>query len=56
MLRAIKSNENWLNIKIIERSAKIFLKNQSQNKKNQIVIGLGASGDNKDGLWSIFAN
>ena len=47
MLRAIKSNENWLNIKIIERSAKIFLKNQSQNKKNQIVIGLGASGDNK---------
>ena len=47
MLRAIKSNENWLNIKIIERSAKIFLKNQNQNKKNQIVIGLGASGDNK---------
>ena len=47
MLRAIKSNENWLNIKIIERSAKIFIKNQNQNKKNQIVIGLGASGDNK---------
>tara|TARA_B100000963_G_scaffold73926_1_gene62007 strand:- start:166 stop:1077 length:912 start_codon:yes stop_codon:yes gene_type:complete len=47
MKRAIKSNEVWLGIKINNRSAKIFIKNQSQIKKNQIIIGLGASGDNK---------
>lgn len=47
MMRAIKSNEVWLGIKINDRSAKIFIKNQSQIKKNQIIIGLGASGDNK---------
>lgn len=47
MMRAIKSNEIWLNISIKERSAKIFVKNQNINKKNQIVLGLGASGDNK---------
>ena len=47
MMRAIKSNEVWLDIKINDRSAKIFIKNQSQIKKNQIIIGLGASGDNK---------
>ena len=47
MMRAIKSNEVWLGIKINDRSAKIFIKNQSKIKKNQIIIGLGASGDNK---------
>ena len=47
MMRAIKSNEVWLDIKINDRSAKIFIKNQSKIKKNQIIIGLGASGDNK---------
>ena len=51
MMRAIKSNEVWLDIKINDRSAKIFIKNQSQIKKNQIIIGLGASGDNK--RWPI---
>ena len=46
-MRAIRSNEIWLNIKITERSAKIFIKNQNIHRKNQIILGIGASGDNK---------
>lgn len=47
MMRAIRSNEIWLNIKITERYAKIFIKNQNIHRKNQIILGIGASGDNK---------
>lgn len=51
MKRAILSNQSWLNIKVKERTCKICIPNQAINKKKQIVIGLGASGDNK--RWNI---
>lgn len=51
MKRAILSNQSWLNIKVKERTCKIYIPNQAINKKKQIVIGLGASGDNK--RWNI---
>lgn len=47
MLRAIKANEDWLKISIKERVNRISVKDQDKQKKRQIVIGLGASGDNK---------
>lgn len=51
MKRAILSNETWLNIKIKQKISKIFVPNQNKDKKKQIVIGLGASGDNK--RWDV---
>ena len=51
MMRAIKSNEIWLKIKILERKSDIELADKILIKKNQIVIGVGASGDNK--RWPI---
>ena len=52
MMRAITSNESWLNIKITQRYSKIIIPDQVVPKKMQVVIGVGASGDNK--RWPIF--
>ena len=50
-MRAIVSNENWLQIKIRQRCSKILTPNQTLPKIMQVVIGVGASGDNK--RWPI---
>ena len=49
--RSIESNEKWLNIKINNFYGKIYTDTKNLLYKNQIVIGLGASGDNK--RWPI---
>lgn len=50
--KSITSNENWLNIKVINFYPKIFLQNNIYSKNEKcVVIGLGASGDNK--RWPI---
>lgn len=50
--KSILSNEIWLNIKVKNYNPKIFLQKTYENKNdNSVVIGLGASGDNK--RWPI---
>ena len=49
--RSILSNEDWLNIKINIFKGKIYLRDNNIIQKNSIIIGLGASGDNK--RWSV---
>lgn len=50
MDKAILSNEKWLNIEISERKPFINLPDDIKIKYNQVIIGVGASGDNK--RWS----
>lgn len=52
ILKSINANQQWLNIKVTNFQPKIYLNTDNQKKKkNSIVIGLGASGDNK--RWPI---
>ena len=50
MNKAILSNELWLNIKIDERKSFIHLPKYNKTRSNQVIVGIGASGDNK--RWS----
>tara|TARA_B100001109_G_C18857271_1_gene472280 strand:+ start:856 stop:1779 length:924 start_codon:yes stop_codon:yes gene_type:complete len=45
--RSIFANEKWLNIKIKNFSGKIFYPPPKKKYSNSVVIGIGASGDNK---------
>ena len=45
--RSIIANEKWLNIKIKNFSGKIFYPPPKEKYSNSVVIGIGASGDNK---------
>ena len=45
--RSIFANEKWLNIKIKNFSGKIFYPPPKEKYSNSVVIGIGASGDNK---------
>lgn len=45
--RSIIANEKWLNIKIKNFSGKIFYPPPKEIYSNSVVIGIGASGDNK---------
>ena len=45
--RSIITNEKWLNIKIKNFSGKIFYPPPKEKYSNSVVIGIGASGDNK---------
>jgi heptosyltransferase-2 len=49
--RSIIANEKWLNIKIKNFSGKIFYPPPKEKYSNSVVIGIGASGDNK--RWSL---
>ena len=45
--KSISANEKWLNIKINDFSAKIFYPRPKNQYPNSVIIGIGASGDNK---------
>ena len=45
--RSILANQDWLNITISKRHAKIYLNERNVKNNNKIILGIGASGDNK---------
>lgn len=49
--KSISANEKWLNIKIKYFSGKIYFPSPKTKYKLSVVVGIGASGDNK--RWSV---
>ena len=49
--KSISANELWLNVKIEKFEGKIYLEKRTKRNNNRIIIGLGASGNNK--RWPI---
>ena len=47
MKKAIMSNEKWLNIRINKRIGKLYLPLEDKYSEETVVIGIGASGNNK---------
>ena len=47
MKKAIMSNEKWLNIRINKRIGKLYLPFEDKYNEETVVIGIGASGNNK---------
>ena len=45
--KSIEANEKWLNIKIVHHKEHIYYEKLKTTNKKKIIIGLGASGDNK---------
>ena len=45
--KSILANQDWLNITISKRHAKIYLNERNVKNNNKIILGIGASGDNK---------